>query len=315
MASNPSSFEITIKGDASCIKEFFSGVSAVVEEQNRPQVIIAEGMRDLVPALSKYLEARAGITDGGLESADPTGNNDEVPQKALGIMEQFKNMLGGNQAAAPTSDATAAKSSVFDLKSEIEISADGSEKNRFYVKYNDNTREVAEEDHAQFKEFQELLTMIDATPEPVVNKLTTVVEEHQGDFNSLLERLKNSELATGEQELMTRSVKLINSAGSEIKSATLHLYLAGKLPSVVSKLALKYGSFANMGADTSRPSFSEGANTSSAPQDIMSKLPDLIGGVMGAFGNMGGGPAASSSRPTTPARSNGTVKKMLKRKR
>lgn len=326
-------FEITIKGDASCIKEFFAGLSDVISQQTRPQVIMAEAAKDLVPALSTFLEHHTYTKEGmvcPVDNRDSNANSDNtsggVNAGMSGMLDQLKNMFNGGQSKPVEGPEPEAASSVelFDLKIDVDLNKD-QEQTRYTITYNGTTREVSRDDYQQLNEFRELVGLVKSTPESVLTKLTNVVEKHAGNIEGLKKALLESGFTEQEQTMVNRAIDLISKAGQELKSVTLHLFLAGKLPDVVSKLATKFGSVSSMAVDDTRPAFSEAsqAANSSGPASIVDQLPDLISGVMGAFGNFGGANAsssASSSATTSSNKSstkrNGTsAKSMLKRGR
>src|SRR5690606_19404277 len=74
--TSPSQFEISVKGDSACIREFFAGLRDVVEQQTRSQVIVAEAVRDLVPALSTSL---VKFVDGGTSPTSTDKLTDATP--------------------------------------------------------------------------------------------------------------------------------------------------------------------------------------------------------------------------------------------
>lgn len=336
-AASSTPFEITVKGDASCIKEFFAGLSDVISQQTRPQVIMAEAAKDLVPALSTFLEHHTYTKDGmvcPVDNGDSTANSDNtnggVNAGMSGMLDQLKNMFNGGQSkptegsAEPEAAPSVELFELFDLRIDVDLNKD-QEQTRYTITYNGTTREVSRDDYQQLNEFRELVSLVKSTPESVLTNLTDLVEKHSGNIEGLKKGLLESGFTEQEQTMVNRAIDLISKAGQELKSVTLHMFLAGKLPDVVSKLATKFGSVSSMAVDDTRPAFSEAnqAANNAGPASIVNQLPDLISGVMGAFSNFGGANASSSASSSAPTGSNksstkrngSSAKSMLKRGR
>jgi len=327
---SPSSFEITIKGDSSCIEEFFAGLSDVVAQQNRPQVIIAEAFKELSHALSTRLVSTS--SKGDLDETVTEEKSEEAwSDKMLGLLKtelgvDLKELMNNKATTSGAVESSSSSpSSLFDLKVDIDLSKDKDEQTRYTVTYNGTTRDVSHDDYKQLEELHDLIKMIDVTPESTLAKIGALIEKHKqsSDIAEVLKDVLDSShgFTEQEQDMLKRAILLTASAGKELKSMTIHLFLAGKLPAVVSKMATKFGTMSRMAVDESRPAFSEAAGQAvSGPMDIVSQLPDILSGVMGAFGNLGGGnptaaPSAGAAKSSSAARAGKSARSLLKNQR